>query len=73
MKGVFIATTIYSVYGTSPRFAARYVWTQNYLEWLKGLEFQGEVLKVRFESLIELYEYLTEQLTNPSNRAEPLL
>ena len=47
------------------------MWTQNYLEWLKRLEYQGETLKVNFESLIELYEYLTEQLTNLSNCAGP--
>ena len=58
-------------YGIPSPFSARHGWTQNYLKWLKGLELRGEALKVCFESLIELYEYLTEQLTKPSNYAGP--
>ena len=53
-------------YGIPSPFSVRHGWAQNYLEWLKGLELQGEALKVCFESLIELYEYLSE----PNNSCE---
>src|SRR5512139_386098 len=59
-------------YGISSPFSARHGWSQNYLEWLKGLELQGEALKVCFKSLIELYEYLTDQLTKMNQRVKEL-
>jgi transposase len=37
-------------------------WTKGYLRWLRELTLGRKVLKVSFESLIELYEYLTERL-----------
>ena len=59
-------------YGIASPFSARHGWTQNYLGWLKGLELQGEALKVCFESLIGLYEYLTEQLMKLKERVKEL-
>ncbi len=59
-------------YGIPSPFSARDGWSQNYLGWLKGLELQGEVLKVCFESLIELYEYLTEQLIKLKQKVKEL-
>jgi transposase len=59
-------------YGIPSPFSARHGWTQNYLEWLKGLRFQGEALKVCFESLIELYEYLSEQLIKMKQKVKEL-
>ena len=37
-------------------------WTKGYIRWLRELTWGSKVLKVSFESLIELYEYLTEHL-----------
>jgi transposase len=37
-------------------------WTKGYIRWLRELTLGRRVLKVSFESLIELYEYLTEHL-----------
>jgi len=45
---------------TSP-FSTK-TWTQGYLRWLKELTFEREVLRISFDFLIELYEYLTTQL-----------
>ena len=59
-------------YGIPSPFSARHGWTQNYLEWLKELRFQGEALKVCFESLIELYEYLSEQLIKMKQKVKEL-
>lgn len=59
-------------YGIRSPFAPRYGWGQHYLEWLKGIEHPRESLKVCFESLIELYEYLTDQLTKMNQRVKEL-
>ena len=59
-------------YGIPSPFSARHGWTQSYLEWLKGLELRGEALKVCFESLIELFEYLTEQLVRLKQKVKEL-
>jgi len=37
-------------------------WTQKYVNWLKGLTFASEQLRIAFDYLIELCEYLTAQL-----------
>jgi transposase len=59
-------------YGIHSPFAARYGWGQNYLQWLKGLELSRESLKACFESLIELYEYLSDQLMKMNQRVKEL-
>ena len=59
-------------YGIRSPFAPRYGWGQNYLQWLKGIEFPREGLKVCFGSLIELYEYLTDQLMKMNQRVKEL-
>lgn len=59
-------------YGIRSPFARRYGWGQNYLQWLKGIELPRESLKVCFESLIELYEYLTHQLLKMNQRVKEL-
>ena len=56
---------------TSP-ISARHGWGQSYLQWLKGLDLQREGLRVCFESFIELYEYLTDQLMKMSQRVKEL-
>jgi transposase len=59
-------------YGIRSPFAPRYGWGQNYLQWLKGIKFPRESLKVCFESLIEVYEYLTNQLIHMNQRVKDL-
>lgn len=59
-------------YGIRSPFAPRYGWGRNYLEWLRGLDLPREGLKACFESLIELYEYLSEQLMKMTQRVKEL-
>jgi transposase len=59
-------------YGIRSPFALRYGWGQNYLQWLKGIKFPRESLKACFESLIEVYEYLTNQLIHMNQRVKEL-
>jgi len=46
-------------YGIRSPFAPRHGWGRSYLQWLKGIELP-EGFEVCFESLIELYEYLSD-------------
>jgi transposase len=48
--------------GIRPPFSAKAGWTQGFIRWIKELRLEREVLKVSFQSLIEIYEYLTGQL-----------
>jgi transposase len=59
-------------YGIRSPFAPRYGWGRNYLQWLRGLDFPREGLRACFESLIELYEYLTDQLMKMNQRVKEL-
>jgi transposase len=59
-------------YGISSPFAPRHGWGQSYLQWLKGLDLGKEVLRICLESLIELYEYLTDQLMKMNQRVKEL-
>jgi transposase len=59
-------------YGIRSPFALRYGWGSNYLKWLKGMELPRESLRACFESLIELYEYLTDQLIKMNRRVKEL-
>jgi len=59
-------------YGIRSPFAPRYGWGQNYLQWLKGMELPREGLRACFESLIELYEYLSDQLMKMNQRVKEL-
>jgi len=51
---------------TSP-FSSK-TWSQGYLRWLKGLTFEREVLRISFDVLIELYDYLTTELVKLRKR-----
>ena len=55
-------------YGIRSPFSAKGRWTKQYLRWVKGLIFEREVLKVSFQSLIELYEYLSVQLVKMNKK-----
>ena len=59
-------------YGIRSAFARRYGWGQNSLQWLKGRELPREGLRVCFESLIELYEYLSDQLLKINQKVKEL-
>ena len=59
-------------YGVTSPFAPRHGWGQSYLRWLKGLDLKREELRACFESLIDLYEYLTEQLLRMNQRVKEL-
>ena len=59
-------------YGIRSPFAQRYGWGRNYLQWLKGLDLPREGLRACFESLIELYEYLSDQLMKMNQRVKEL-
>ena len=48
-------------HGIASPFSTK-TWTQGYLRWLKDLTFEREVLRISFNFLIELYDYLTAQL-----------
>jgi transposase len=47
-------------------------WTQKYVNWLKGLTFSNEQLRLAFDYLIELCEYLTAQLIGISKQVVAL-
>ncbi|HXX33222.1 MAG TPA: IS110 family transposase [Thermodesulfobacteriota bacterium] len=55
-------------YGIRSPFSAKERWTKQYLRWVKGLLFEREVLKVSFQSLMELYEYLSVQLVKMNKK-----
>lgn len=59
-------------YGIRSPFSGRGKWTKSFLAWLKGLIFKEEILKISFERLIELYEYLTEQIKKISKEVVAL-
>jgi transposase len=59
-------------YGITSPFARRHGWGQSYFQWLKGLELPREGLRACFESLIELYEYLSDQLMKMNQRVKAL-
>ena len=59
-------------YGIHSPFARRYGWHQNYLRWLKEMELPREGLRVCFGSLIELYEYLSDQLLKINQKVKEL-
>ena len=59
-------------YGIRSPFAPKYGWGRNYLQWLKGLDLPREGLRACFESLIELYEYLSDQLMKMNQRVKEL-
>jgi transposase len=55
-------------YGIRPPFSAQAGWSKGFIRWLKGLVLEGEVVKVSFQVLVELYEYLTNQLAGLKRR-----
>ena len=56
----------------SPFSNKRESWSKRYVKWLRDLTFEQTVLKVPFESLIDLYEYLTSQVRKISKQVVAL-
>jgi transposase len=55
-------------HGIQSPFTGKHKWTNRYVKWLKELQFEHEVLKVSFDSLIELYADLSSQLMKSSKK-----
>jgi transposase len=49
-------------HGVRCPFSGRGGWSKGFLQWIKELSLKWESVKVSFQSLIELYEYLTGQI-----------
>jgi transposase len=47
-------------------------WKKKYINWIKALTLDHVVMKISFESLIELYEYLTKQIITISKKVVKL-
>ena len=56
----------------SPFSQKRENWSKRYVKWLRDLTFDHAVLKAPFESLIDLYEYLTSQVKKISKQVVAL-
>jgi len=59
-------------YGIRPPFSTQAGWSKAFIQWIKDMSFGSEVLKVSFQSLIELYEYLTCQVIAVSRKVVEL-
>jgi transposase len=55
-------------HGIKIPFSCNRTWTKKYVTWLKGLTLESEQLRIAFDYLIELCEYLTAQLISISKR-----
>lgn len=55
-------------HGIKSPFIGKDRWTNRYVKWLKQLKFEHEELKVSFDILIELYDYLSRQLVKISKK-----
>jgi transposase len=49
-------------YGVRSPFSEKGGWSKGFIRWIKELSLKWESVKVSFQSLIELYEYLTGQI-----------
>jgi len=49
-------------HGIKSPFPPKQSWTKRYVKWLRQLHLEHEVVKVSFNTLIDLYEYLGSQL-----------
>jgi transposase len=49
-------------YGISSPFPARYGWGRPYIQWLKDVSCPSVYLRASLDTLIHLYEYLTEEI-----------
>jgi len=54
--------------GIASPFRPKQSWSSQYVTWLKKLSVGQEMLRASLDTLIDLYEYLTEQLKNISRK-----
>ncbi len=59
-------------HGISSPFPSKQGWTLKYIQWLKNLSFSSPYLQQSLEVLVELYEYLTRQLTRVNRKVVEL-
>jgi transposase len=59
-------------HGIKIPFSCDRTWTKKYVNWLKGLTLESEQLRIAFDYLIELCEYLTAQLIGISKQVVEL-
>ncbi len=59
-------------HGIKSPFPGKNRWTKRYVAWLKGLTFKHEVMKISFQCLIELFEYLSSQVVKISKQVVAL-
>jgi transposase len=59
-------------HGIKIPFSCDRTWTKKYVNWLKGLTFASKQLRIAFDYLIELSEYLTAQLIGISKQVVEL-
>ncbi|HMK60972.1 MAG TPA: IS110 family transposase, partial [Dissulfurispiraceae bacterium] len=55
-------------YGIKPPFRAKQSWSKAFINWLKEFTFERDLMRLSFDYLIELYEYLTSQLRRISKQ-----
>jgi len=55
-------------HGIKSPFPSKQGWTKRYVKWLRALHLEHEVVKVSFNTLIDLYEYLGSQLMKISKK-----
>jgi len=59
-------------HGISSPFPSKHGWTLKYVQWLKSLSFSSPYLQQSLEVLVELYEYLTRQLSRINRKVVEL-
>jgi transposase len=59
-------------HGVSSPFPSKHRWTLKYVQWLKSLSFSSPYLRESLEVLVDLYEYLTRQLTRINRKVVEL-
>ena len=55
-------------HGIKPPFPQRQSWTQRYVKWLRELHCEHDAVKVSFDALLDLYDYLDSQVTRMSKK-----
>ncbi len=59
-------------YGIRPPISAQAGWSKAFIRWIKDLSLGSEALQISFQSLIDLYEYLTCQVIAVSRKVVEL-
>ncbi len=59
-------------YGIRSPFPEKGGWSKGFIRWLKALDLEWALVKVSLQSLIELYEYLTERIVDLNRKVVEL-